>query len=120
MNDGRMKRTAARPLPSGRMSRAHALAFAALMGAGGVALLYEKVCLPSLASLPHIWESAAGLMCAAGRALLCEEGLAAAVLPRASALVVNLSLPLFTQPSPTRLNERSILQHSASGAPNRT
>lgn len=38
-----MKRTMARPLPSGRMTRGHALAFAALVGAGGVWLLLEKV-----------------------------------------------------------------------------
>lgn len=42
VNDGRMRRTAARPLPSGRMSRPHALAFALLAGAGGVALLADK------------------------------------------------------------------------------
>eukprot|EP00887_Chlorella_sp_A99_P002564 scaffold6.g2564.t1 len=42
VNDGRMRRTAARPLPSGRMGRAHALAFAVAVGAGGVWLLAEK------------------------------------------------------------------------------
>ena len=42
VNDGRMKRTANRPLPGGRMSRLHALAFAALAGVGGVWLLAEK------------------------------------------------------------------------------
>jgi 4-hydroxybenzoate polyprenyltransferase len=42
-NDARMKRTMNRPLPAGRMSRPHALAFAALAGAGGVWLLAEKV-----------------------------------------------------------------------------
>ncbi|GAB4818539.1 hypothetical protein N2152v2_005585 [Parachlorella kessleri] len=42
VNDGRMKRTAARPLPTGRMSRSHAVAFALLAGAGGVALLLDK------------------------------------------------------------------------------
>lgn len=41
-NDARMRRTANRPLPGGRMSRAHALAFALVAGAGGVALLLEK------------------------------------------------------------------------------
>lgn len=43
VNDGQMKRTAVRPLPSGRMGRPHALAFALLAGAGGVWLLLEKV-----------------------------------------------------------------------------
>lgn len=42
-NDGLMKRTMNRPLPTGRMSRAHALVFAALAGGGGVWLLAEKV-----------------------------------------------------------------------------
>lgn len=41
-NDARMQRTMARPLPSGRMSRAHALAFALLTGAGGVYMLLDK------------------------------------------------------------------------------
>jgi heme O synthase-like polyprenyltransferase len=43
VNDGMMKRTMNRPLPTGRVSRAHALAFAALAGVGGVWLLAEKV-----------------------------------------------------------------------------
>ena len=43
VNDGLMKRTMNRPLPAGRMSRAHALAFAAACGVGGVWLLAEKV-----------------------------------------------------------------------------
>ena len=42
INDGLMKRTAHRPLPTGRMSRPHALAFAAICGVGGVLLLLEK------------------------------------------------------------------------------
>jgi hypothetical protein len=42
-NDGLMKRTMNRPLPTGRMSRAHALAFAAVAGGGGVWLLADKV-----------------------------------------------------------------------------
>jgi protoheme IX farnesyltransferase len=42
VNDGQMRRTLNRPLPAGRMSRAHALAFAAITGAGGVWLLLEK------------------------------------------------------------------------------
>lgn len=41
-NDARMKRTALRPLPAGRMSKPHAIAFALITGAGGVALLWEK------------------------------------------------------------------------------
>lgn len=41
-NDARMKRTAHRPLPAGRMSRGHALAFAAVTGIGGVWLLANK------------------------------------------------------------------------------
>lgn len=43
VNDGLMKRTMNRPLPTGRLSRAHALAFAATCGIGGVWLLAEKV-----------------------------------------------------------------------------
>jgi protoheme IX farnesyltransferase len=38
-NDSRMKRTMRRPLPSGRMSVPHALAFAVTMGVGGVLTL---------------------------------------------------------------------------------
>ena len=36
-----MKRTVGRPLPSGRVSVAHAAAFAAAMAAGGVLSLYQ-------------------------------------------------------------------------------
>lgn len=43
VNDGLMKRTMNRPLPTGRVSRPHALAFAAACGIGGVWLLAEKV-----------------------------------------------------------------------------
>ena len=43
VNDGLMKRTMNRPLPTGRMSRPHALAFAAACGLSGVWLLAEKV-----------------------------------------------------------------------------
>lgn len=39
-HDAKMRRTASRPLPAGRMRRAEAVAFAALAGLGGVALLY--------------------------------------------------------------------------------
>lgn len=39
-HDAKMRRTANRPLPAGRMRRAEAVAFAALAGAGGVLLLY--------------------------------------------------------------------------------
>ena len=42
-NDRRMKRTSRRPLPMKVVSRNHALAFAAVMGIGGIALLYYKV-----------------------------------------------------------------------------
>jgi hypothetical protein len=42
-NDALMARTRGRPLPAGRMSRRHALAFAAAAGAGGLWLLAEKV-----------------------------------------------------------------------------
>ncbi len=43
VNDGMMKRTQNRPLPTGRMGRPHALAFAAVMGAGGLAMLFIHV-----------------------------------------------------------------------------
>ena len=43
VNDGLMKRTMNRPLPTGRVSRPHALAFAAVCGLGGVWLLADKV-----------------------------------------------------------------------------
>lgn len=39
--DALMKRTAGRPLPSGRVSVPHAAAFAAFMAAGGVLSLYQ-------------------------------------------------------------------------------
>jgi len=42
-NDALMKRTCRRPLPMGVLSRNHALAFAAAVGAGSVGLLYWKV-----------------------------------------------------------------------------
>lgn len=42
-NDARMRRTMMRPLPLGRVTRLQALAFAGLMGAGGTAILAEKV-----------------------------------------------------------------------------
>jgi heme O synthase-like polyprenyltransferase len=42
-NDGLMKRTMARPLPSGRAGPVHAAAFAAIMGIGGVSLLAWQV-----------------------------------------------------------------------------
>ena len=41
-SDARMKRTMRRPLPSGRMSVLHAVAFAVTMGVGGVAILACK------------------------------------------------------------------------------
>jgi protoheme IX farnesyltransferase len=42
-NDSRMSRTAVRPLPQGRMSRGHALAFALMTGGAGVWVLLNKV-----------------------------------------------------------------------------
>lgn len=41
-NDSLMKRTARRPLPTGKMSMAHALAFAAVTGIGGVGILASQ------------------------------------------------------------------------------
>lgn len=41
-NDALMTRTRNRPLPAGRMGRAHAVAFAAFAGAAGLWILYEK------------------------------------------------------------------------------
>lgn len=49
-NDSLMKRTRNRPLPMGRISRAHALGFAAAMGTAGTAMLYYK-CNPLTAAL---------------------------------------------------------------------
>lgn len=45
-NDSRMTRTSNRPLPAGRLTRLHAAGFAAVMGAAGIGILYEKVCIP--------------------------------------------------------------------------
>lgn len=42
-NDSLMKRTQRRPLPAGKMSMAHALAFAGVTGLGGVGVLYSQV-----------------------------------------------------------------------------
>ena len=42
-SDGRMARTAARPLPSGRLTRAHALWFAAATGVAGLTALTAQV-----------------------------------------------------------------------------
>ncbi len=42
-NDAKMTRTAIRPLPAGRMSKAHALAFALVTGATGVYVLLDRV-----------------------------------------------------------------------------
>ena len=42
-NDAKMTRTAIRPLPAGRMSRAHALVFALITGASGVYVLLDRV-----------------------------------------------------------------------------
>lgn len=42
-NDSLMKRTARRPLPTGKMSMAHAIAFAAITGIGGVGILASQV-----------------------------------------------------------------------------
>lgn len=42
-SDGQMIRTRMRPLPLGKVSRGQALAFAGIMGAGGIAILLEKV-----------------------------------------------------------------------------
>ena len=43
VNDGAMKRTMGRPLPAGRMSGAHALAWAVGTGVSGIALLATQV-----------------------------------------------------------------------------
>jgi protoheme IX farnesyltransferase len=42
-NDAKMTRTAIRPLPAGRMSKAHALVFALVTGATGVYVLFDRV-----------------------------------------------------------------------------
>lgn len=42
-NDSLMKRTHRRPLPSGAMSRRHAIAFALCAGVSGVGILYTQV-----------------------------------------------------------------------------
>ena len=48
-NDSLMERTKRRPLPLGRLSRGHALAFAGIMGLAGVAILSYKARYPELA-----------------------------------------------------------------------
>lgn len=47
-NDSLMKRTQRRPLPAGKMSLAHALAFAAVTGFGGIGILASQVQSPAL------------------------------------------------------------------------
>ena len=42
-NDALMERTKRRPLPLGRLSRGHALAFAGVLGTAGVAILAYQV-----------------------------------------------------------------------------
>lgn len=42
VNDSRMRRTAVRPLPAGRLSKSHALVFAILSGISGIYILNEK------------------------------------------------------------------------------
>lgn len=49
-NDALMKRTARRPLPTGKLSVPHALAFAGIMGAGGIAILASTVCSLAIAA----------------------------------------------------------------------
>ena len=51
-NDSLMKRTQRRPLPAGKMSMAHALAFAAVTGLGGIGVLASQVnCIQMLSLL---------------------------------------------------------------------
>ena len=47
-NDSLMKRTQRRPLPAGRMSMAHAVAFAAVTGFGGIGILASQVHLSAI------------------------------------------------------------------------
>lgn len=50
-NDSLMKRTQRRPLPAGKMSMAHALAFAAVTGLGGIGVLASQVSCVQMLSL---------------------------------------------------------------------
>ena len=47
-NDARMERTKRRPLPTGRLSRGHALLFAGLAGSAGIYILATQVLSPNL------------------------------------------------------------------------
>ncbi len=91
VNDSLMKRTMNRPLPTGRMSRAHALAFAAIAGVGGVWLLAEKV---------RICGCMAGVVC----------GLVASRAPRVGTMLGSWScgLPAARPPLPPRTSRRHL------------
>lgn len=111
-NDARMARTAARPLPGGRMSRAAAAAFAAASGVAGIWVLTDKV--SPLAHTPAL-QSVPPLSCKCVHMLGCyPPALCPAVCPAlpCSAPVRTLLCPLQTNALTAGLGAANIVLYA--------